>query len=88
MARKHSLVFRGISNVAHHRSIFLLRHTEDLFRNFRRVASYLNFCTPVLSRISTPIMVAMGILAVTALVVTVIYERASVFLSVVRSVVD
>jgi hypothetical protein len=86
MERKHSLDFRGITNAAHR--IFILRHTQDLFRNFRRLTNYLDYCTPALLRILTPIAVAMGILAVTATVVALIYERAYVFLLVVRSVDD
>ena len=85
MNRKHSLDFKGITNVAHHGSVFsFVRHTQDLFRKLRR----LDHCTSALFRTVTPVLVTIGILAVTVMVVAVIYERLSVFLLVLRSIDD
>ena len=90
MDRKHSLDFKGITNVAHHGSVFILvRHTQDLCRKIRRVADALDHFTPALFfRTVTPVLVTIGILAVMALVVAVIYERVSVFLLVMRCIDD
>jgi hypothetical protein len=87
MNRKHSLDFKGTTNVAHHGSIFIfVRHTQDLFR---RLADSFDHCTPALYfRIVTPVLVTIGILAVMAMVVAVLYERVSVFLLVLRSIDD
>ena len=90
MDRKHSLDFKGITNVAHHGSVFILvRHTQDLWRKFRRLADALDHFTPALFfRTVTPVLVTIGILAVMAMVVAVIHERVSVFLLVMRSIDD
>ena len=84
MHRKHSLDFRGITNVAHHGSIFMfLRHTPDLLRKLR---SFADDSTAPLLRIVTPVLVTIGILAVTAMIFWVIYERVSLFFSVPRGI--
>jgi hypothetical protein len=79
MHRKHSLDFRVFTNVAHRGSIFIfLRHTQDLLRKLRRSA---DDSTAPLLRILTSVLVTIGILAVTAMIFFVIYERVSVFFS-------
>jgi hypothetical protein len=84
MHRKHSLDFRVFTNVAHHGSIFIfLRHTQDLLRKLRSSA---DDSTAPLLRIVTPVLVTIGILAVTAMIFWVIYERVSVFFSVPRGI--
>ena len=90
MNRKHSLDFKGTTNVAPHGSVFIfVRHTQDLCRKFRRLADCFDHCTPALFfRIVTPVLVTIGILAVMAMVVAVLYERASVFLLVLRGIDD
>ena len=90
MNRKHSLDFKGITNVAHHGSVFILvRHTQDLCRKFRRLAVTLDHCTPALFfRTVSPVLVTIGILAIMAMVVAVIYERVSVSLLVLRGIDD
>ena len=90
MNRKHSLDFKGITNVAHHGSVFIfVRHTQDLCRKVRRLAVSRDHCTLALFlRIVTPGLVTIGILAAMAMVVAVIYERVSVFLLVLRSIDD
>ena len=90
MNRKHSLDFKGITNVAHHGSVFILvRHTQDLCRKFRRLAVSLDHCTPALFfRTVSPALVTIGILAIMAIVVAVIYERIAISLSVLRNLID
>jgi hypothetical protein len=86
MHRKHSLDFRVFTNVAHHGSIFIfVRHTQDLLRKLRSFAD--DSTAPVL-RIVTPVLVTIGILAVTAMIFWVIYERIAVFFSVTRGIED
>jgi hypothetical protein len=79
---------RGITNVAHRGSIVILaRHAHDLLRKFRRLADSADQCTPaLLLRVSTPVLVTTGILAVTAMVAAMIYERVSVFLLVLGNI--
>ena len=81
MHRKHSLDFRFFTNVAQYGSIFIfVRQTRGLFRKLRRSAGSIYDCTSAaLLRILPPILVAVGILAITAIVVSVVYERVSVF---------
>jgi hypothetical protein len=83
MHRKHPLDFKAFTNVAQHRSVFIfMRHTQDIFRKFRRLAESPDGCLPApFFRILTPVLILMGILAVTAMVAWVIHERVSVFLS-------
>ena len=90
MDRKQPLDFKSITNVAHHGSVFILvRHTQDLCRKFRRFAVSVDHCTPALFfRTVSPVLVTIGILAVMAMVVAVIYERVSVSLLVLRSIDD
>jgi uncharacterized membrane protein YqjE len=90
MHRKHSLDFKAFTNVAQHRSVFIFaRHTQDLFRKFRRLAESPDRCLPAsLFRILTPVLILMGILAVTAMVAWVIHERVSFFLSVTLGIDD
>lgn len=90
MNRKHSLEFKGITNIAHHGSVFILvRHTQNLCRKFHRVGVSLDHCTPALFfRTVSPVLVTIGILAIMAMVVAVIYERVSVSLLVLRSIDD
>jgi hypothetical protein len=90
MSRKHSLDFKGITNVAHLGSIFIfVRHTQDLCRRFGRLVDSFDYCTPALFfRIVTPVLVSIGILAVMAMVVAVLYERVFVFLLVLRGIDD
>jgi hypothetical protein len=86
MHRKHSLDFRVFTNVAHRGSIFIfLRHTQDLLRKLRSSA---DDSTAPLLRILTSVLVTIGILAVTAMIFFVIYERVSVFFSGPRGLDD
>jgi hypothetical protein len=90
MHRKHSLDFKAFPNAAHHRSIFIVvRQTHGLFRIFRRLAESTYDCTSAtIFQILAPVLVTMGILAVTATVVSVVYERVSLFLLVARGIDD
>ena len=61
-----------------------MRHPQDLLWNVRSLA----MITAPLVRILTPVLVMIGILAVTALIFWEIYERVSVFVSVLRGIDD
>ena len=80
MLGKHSSDFGGITNVAHRGSIVIVaRHTRNLLRKFRRLVESADHCTTaLLLRVLAAVLVTVGILAVTATVAAVIYERLSV----------
>lgn len=90
MNRKHSLDFKGIANIAHRGSVFIrVRHTQDMCRKFRRLAVPIDHCTLALFfRTVISVLVTIGILAIMAMVVAVIYQRVSISLSVLRSIND
>jgi hypothetical protein len=90
MHRKHSLDFKAFPNAAHRRSIFILvRQTQVLFRKSRRLAgSTYDRTSATIFQILAPVLVTLGILAVTATVVSVVYERVSLFLLVARGIDD
>ena len=84
MYKKHSLDCSAITNVAQHGSIFIfVRHTQELLRRLR---SFADGSTAPFVRVLTPVLVTLGILAVTAMIFLVIYERVSVFFSVPRAI--